>query len=318
MNTFDLAGKRVWVAGHRGMVGSALVRRLEREACEIVTATRQELDLRRQSDVEDWMRLTKPDAVFVASATVGGIKANMTRPAEFLYDNLILEANIIHGAHLTGVKKLMFLASSCIYPRAAPQPMNEDSILTGALEPTNEAYSVAKLAGIKMCEFYRRQYGCDFISALPTNLYGLNDNFDPDGSHVIPGLIVRTHEAKLRRPASLTIWGSGNPRREFLHVDDAADACVYIFERYSDAGPINIGTGSDVSVRELATMIAETVGYTGPIDYDRDKPDGMPVKRLDIARLTALGWQATIPLREGLVDTYDWFLSQAEIRGART
>jgi GDP-L-fucose synthase len=304
---YDLAGKRVWVAGHRGMVGSALVRRLEREGCEVLTAGREDADLTRQTETEAWMAESKPQAVFLAAATVGGIMANDTRPAEFIYDNLMIEANIIHAAWRCGVEKLLFLGSSCIYPKFAPQPMAEDALLTGELEPTNQWYAVAKIAGIKLCQAYRRQYGCDFISAMPTNLYGPNDNFDLASSHVLPALIAKAHAAKMSGASALEVWGTGKPRREFLHVDDAADACVFLMKHYSAEGHINVGTGSDIPIGELAALICEIVGYTGGIAYLADKPDGTPVKRLDVSALAKLGWSARIGLREGIGETWRWY-----------
>lgn len=307
---YDLAGKRVWVAGHRGMVGSALVRRLEREGCEILTASRADADLTRQSETEAWMAKAKPQAVFLAAATVGGILANDTRPAEFIYDNLMIEANIVHAAWRTGVEKLLFLGSSCIYPKFAPQPMAEDALLTGELEPTNQWYAVAKIAGIKLCQAYRRQYGCDFISAMPTNLYGPNDNFDLSSSHVLPALLAKADAAKLSGAAALEVWGTGKPRREFLHVDDAADACVFLMKHYSAEGHINVGTGSDIPISELAALICDTVGYEGGIVYLSDKPDGTPVKRLDVSTLGKLGWNARIGLREGIRETWRWYRAQ--------
>ena len=306
---YDLAGRRVWVAGHRGMVGSALVRRLEREGCEILTASRDDADLTRQAETEAWMAEARPQAVFLAAATVGGILANDTRPAEFIYDNLMIEANIIHAARQCGVEKLLFLGSSCIYPKFAPQPMAEDALLTGELEPTNQWYAVAKIAGIKLCQAYRRQYGCDFISAMPTNLYGPNDNFDLASSHVMPALIAKAHAAKISGASALEVWGTGKPRREFLHVDDAADACVFLMKHYSGEEHVNVGTGSDIPIGELAALVSEIVGFEGSIAYQSDKPDGTPVKRLDVSKLAALGWTAGIGLREGVARTYEWYLS---------
>lgn len=305
---FPLAGMRVFVAGHRGMVGSALVRRLERVGCEILTVSRQEIDLRRQAETERWMSWLRPDAIFVAAATVGGILANDTRPAEFLYDNLMIAANVIEESHRLGVKKLLFLGSSCIYPRMAEQPMREEALLTGQLEPTNEWYAVAKIAGLKLCAAHRRQHGCDFISAMPTNLYGPGDTYDLHASHVIPALLFKTHLAKMTRTAEVEVWGTGKPRREFLHVDDLADALVFLMERYSGEEHVNVGWGQDVSIAELAGLIAEVVGYTGGIRYAADKPDGAPRKLLDVSRLNAMGWRPRIELREGLADAYRWFL----------
>ena len=307
---FDLTGRRVWVAGHRGMVGSALVRRLAGEECDILIVGRAEVDLRRQTDVEAWMDDAKPAVVFLAAATVGGILANDTRPAEFMYDNLAIETNIIHAAWRTGVKKLLFLGSSCIYPRLAPQPMSEDALLTGSLEPTNQWYAVAKIAGIKLCQAYRRQYGVDFISAMPTNLFGPGDNFDLESSHVAAALLRKAHEAKRENADTLTIWGSGTPKREFLYVDDCADALVHLLAHYSGERHVNIGTGQDVTIRELAETIAGVVGYRGAFRYDTTKPDGTPRKLLDVSRLRELGWTATTTLRDGLAKTYDWYVSQ--------
>ena len=308
---FPLAGKRVFVAGHRGMVGSAVVRRLKSIDCEVLTVGHKELDLRRQDTTETWLAKAKPDAVFVAAATVGGILANDTRPAQFLYDNMMIEGNLIEGARQAGVKKLLFLGSSCIYPRLAPQPMREDMLLTGALEPTNQWYAIAKIAGLKLCAAYRRQYGCDFISVQPTNLYGPGDTYDLLASHVIPALIAKTHHAKLTATAEVEIWGTGKPRREFLHVDDLADALVFLMERYSDESHVNIGWGEDVSIAELAALVVDTVGFTGKLHYATDKPDGMPRKLLDVGMLNGFGWRPTIRLPEGLVHAYRWFVENA-------
>ncbi|MBP2303088.1 GDP-L-fucose synthase [Azospirillum picis] len=304
---FSLAGRRVWVAGHRGMVGSAVVRRLAGEGCTVLTAGRETLDLRRQSEVEAWMAAEKPDVVVVAAARVGGILANATRPAEFLYDNLAIETNIIHAAYRRDVAKLLFLGSSCIYPRLADQPISEDALLTGALEPTNEWYAIAKIAGIKLCQAYRQQYGCDFISAMPTNLYGPGDNFDLASSHVLPALLAKIDRAKHDRLDEVVLWGTGTPRREFLHVDDLADACVFLLQTYSGDVPLNVGTGTDVTIRELAELIAEVVGYRGRFVQDTSKPDGTPRKLLDVDRLAQLGWTARIDLRDGIKSTYDWY-----------
>jgi GDP-L-fucose synthase len=306
--TFPLQGRRIFVAGHRGMVGAALLRRLRREGCELLTAGRDILDLRRPEDVDRWFRANAPEAAFVAAATVGGILANDSRPAEFLYDNMMIAANVIEAARHHGVRKLMFLGSSCIYPRDAAQPMAEDALLTGPLEPTNQWYAVAKIAGLKLCAAYRRQYGCDFISAQPTNLYGPGDTYDLRASHVVPALIAKTHHAKLTRMKAVEIWGTGTPRREFLHVDDLADALVFLMERYSDESHVNIGWGEDVSIRALAEVIAEVVGFTGDFVYDTGKPDGTPRKLLDVSKLTAMGWRPRIPLKAGLMDAYRWFL----------
>ena len=308
---YPLRGRRVWVAGHRGMVGAALARRLAREDCEILTVDRAQADLRRQSEVEAWLAAAKPQAVVVAAATVGGILANDTRPGEFLYDNLAIEANVIHGARQGGVEKLLFLGSSCIYPRAAAQPMAEEALLTGPLEPTNQWYAVAKIAGLKLCQAYRRQYGCDFITAMPTNVYGPGDNFDPDSSHVVAALLRRAHEAKIAGADSLTVWGSGRPRREFLFVDDLADALVFLLQSYSAEAHVNVGTGKDLAISELAALVADVVGFEGRLAFDPSKPDGSPRKLLDVSRLAALGWSPSTGLRDGLAETYRWFVENA-------
>jgi len=308
---YPLRGKRIFVAGHRGMVGGALVRRLQKIDCEILTVPHKEVDLRRQAGTEAWLAANKPDTVFVAAATVGGILANDTRPAEFLYDNMMIEGNVIETARRIGVKKLLFLGSSCIYPRLAPQPMKEEHLLTGALEPTNQWYAIAKIAGLKLCAAYRRQYGSDFISAQPTNLYGPGDTFDLQASHVIPALLAKTHKAKVTDASEVEIWGTGKPRREFLHVDDLADALVFLMERYSDESHVNIGWGEDVSIAELAQLIAEIVGFHGRLRYATDKPDGMPRKLLDVSKLGGMGWRPQIGLREGLADAYGWFVQNA-------
>lgn len=304
---FPLAGRRVWVAGHRGMVGSAICRRLAAENCQVLTVPRRQVDLRRQAETEAWLAAERPDAVFLAAATVGGIQANDTRPAEFLYDNLAIEGNVIEASRRAGVKKLLFLGSSCIYPREAPQPMREDALLTGPLEPTNEWYAVAKIAGIELCRSYRRQYGCDFISAMPTNLYGPEDNFDLASSHVVPALIAKAHQAKVAGAAEMTVWGSGRPRREFLYVDDCADALVHLMKVYSEETHVNIGTGEDVTIDTLARTVCDVVGFRGAIRYDRTMPDGAPRKLLDVSRLAALGWTAPTPLRDGLARAYDFY-----------
>ncbi|WP_046865778.1 GDP-L-fucose synthase [Microvirga massiliensis] len=317
MGACDLRSKRVFVAGHRGMVGSALVRRLASEDCETVVADRTELDLRRQAEVEAWMAAFRPDAVFLAAATVGGILANDTRPAEFLYDNLMIETNVVEAARRTGVGKLMLLASSCIYPKFAPQPITEDALLTGELEPTNQWYAIAKIAGIKLCQAYRRQYGCDFISVMPTNLYGPNDNFDLTSSHVLPALLVKAHAARAHGAPALEVWGTGVPRREFLYVDDLADACVFVMKYYSGEGHINIGTGTDVTIRKLAELVCRIVGFEGELRFDTTKPDGTPRKLLDVSRLAALGWQAPTTLEDGIRRSYDWYLAhRGQVRGA--
>jgi GDP-L-fucose synthase len=307
-DVFSLDGLRVWVAGHRGMVGSAICRRLASENCEVVTVARRDVDLRRQAETEAWMAAARPDAVFLAAATVGGIQANATRPAEFVYDNLVIETNVIHAAKTLGVKKLLFLGSSCIYPKLAPQPIAEDALLTGPLEPTNQSYAIAKIAGIEMCQAYRRQHGCDFISAMPTNLYGPEVNFALESSHVAPALMVKAHRAKQGGAPEMTVWGSGKPRRELMHVDDLADALVHLMKVYSDGPHVNVGTGDDVSIDELARLICDVVGYQGALRYDTTKPDGTPRKLLDVRRLQSLGWAARTPLRAGLAQTYDYYL----------
>ncbi len=308
--SFDLAGKRVWIAGHRGMVGQALVRRLEREPCAVLTVGRDELDLTAQAPVFAWMEDARPDLVILAAAKVGGINANDIYPAQFLYENLAIEANIIEGARRAGVAKLVFLGSSCIYPKFAPQPMSEDALLTGPLEPTNEWYAVAKIAGIKLCEAYRRQYGLDFVAAMPTNLYGPGDNYDLANSHVVPALIRKAHEAKLAGAPTIEVWGSGTPLREMLHVDDLADAVIHVAKVYSADQHINVGSGEEVTIRALAELVAKVVGFEGEIVWNTDKPDGTPRKLMDSGRLAALGWQPRIGLEEGLRRTYAAFLSQ--------
>ncbi|MEY9182637.1 GDP-L-fucose synthase [Bradyrhizobium sp. USDA 326] len=306
---FDLKGKSVYVAGHRGMVGAALVRRLAQEDVRLLTAKRTEIDLTNQAQVFDWFARMRPQAVFVAAAKVGGISANDKLRAEFIYENIAIAANVIHAAHTSGAEKLMFLGSSCIYPKFAPQPLREDSILTGLLEPTNEPYAIAKIAGIKMAEAYRRQYGSDFISVMPSNLYGPGDNYHPEYSHVAAALIRRFHEAKVAGSKSVVVWGSGSPRREFLFVDDMADACIHLMKNYSNERPINIGTGSDITIAELARMIAGIVDYRGDIVFDPTRPDGTPRKLLDVSRLSTLGWQARTPLEAGMRRAYEAYLT---------
>lgn len=308
MTAYSLRGKRVWVAGHRGMVGSAIVRRLVREDCEVLTVARSEVDLKSQSAVAGWMERARPDAVFLAAAKVGGILANDTYPADFLYDNLMIEANIIESSFRVGVEKLLFLGSSCIYPKLAPQPIVEESLLTGSLEPTNEWYAIAKIAGIKLAQAYRRQHSRDFISAMPTNLYGPGDNFDLQTSHVLPALIRKAHQAKLNGDKSLVIWGTGTVRREFLHVDDCADACVRLMNVYSDAAHVNVGSGEDLTIRELAQIVCETVGFDGEIVNDLTKPDGTPRKLMSADKMRGLDWKPSVALRDGLAQTYRWFL----------
>jgi GDP-L-fucose synthase len=300
---------RVFVAGHRGLVGSAVVRRLEREGFSSVTAaTREQLDLRDQAAVNYWFRANRPEYVFLVAGTVGGILANSTRPAEFIYDNMMIHATVVHAAHLFPVKRLLYLGSSCIYPRGCPQPMKEEHLLSGYLEPTNEPYAVAKIAGIKLCQAYRKQYGCDFISAMPTNLYGPNDNFDLSSSHVLPALIRKFHDAKADGRSDVPIWGTGSPRREFLHVDDLADACVFLMRRYDAAEHINVGTGEDLTIRELAETVRDIVHPQARLVFDPTKPDGTPRKLLDVSRLHALGWRHHISLVQGIESSYRWFL----------
>ena len=301
---FELKGRSVYVAGHRGMVGSALVRRLAGEDVKLVTADRREVDLCNQAAVFDWFAKVRPQVVFLAAAKVGGIVANNTLRAEFIYDNIAIAANVIQAAHQNGAEKLMFLGSSCIYPKLAPQPLREDSVLTGPLEPTNEPYAIAKIAGIKMAEAYRSQYGSDFISVMPTNLYGPGDNYHPELSHVVAALIRRFHEAKVSGAKRVIVWGTGTPRREFLYVDDMADACVHLMKTYSGAGLINIGTGEDITIAEFARVVAEVVGYSGEISFDTSRPDGTPRKLLDVSRLAGLGWRATTSLEDGLKRAY--------------
>ena len=305
---FSLKGKRVWVAGHNGMVGSAIVRRLAREDCEVLTVGRDRVDLQDQAQTRAWVMEARPDAVFLAAAKVGGILANDTYPADYLYDNLMIEANVIEAAHRAEVSKLLFLGSSCIYPKLAPQPIDEDSLLTGPLEPTNAWYAIAKIAGIKLCQAYRRQHGRDFISAMPTNLYGPGDNFDLASSHVLPAFIRKAHEAKLRGDAEIVMWGTGTPRREFLHADDCADALVHLMQGYSDDGHVNVGSGSDVTIRALLELVCRVVGYAGRIVLDPTKPDGTPRKLMSADKLRALGWQPTIGLEDGVRATYRWFV----------
>lgn len=312
LRPYALEGKKVWVAGHRGMVGGAVVRRLADEGCEILTAGRDVLDLTRQIAVEEWVASHKPDAVIVAAAKVGGILANNSYPADFLYENLVIETNIVQASFRTGVEKLLFLGSSCIYPKLASQPMREDALLTGPLEPTNEWYAIAKIAGIKLCQAYRKQHGCNYISAMPTNLYGPGDNFHPSGSHVLPALMARLHEAKLEGREEVTIWGTGTPLREFLYVEDLADALVYLLKNYSGYDHVNVGTGQEISIRELAREVAGAVGYQGNFAFDRSKPDGTPRKLMDNGKLADLGWQAKTSLTDGLALTYRWFLEEAE------
>jgi GDP-L-fucose synthase len=306
---FPLSGKRVYVAGHLGMVGSALVRCLNRMECSVLTAPRTQVDLKNQLAVRAWFEAEQPEAVFLAAAKVGGILANSSYPADFLYDNLMIEANIIEAAHRTDVAKLMFLGSSCIYPKFAEQPITEDALLTSSLEPTNEWYAIAKIAGIKLVQAYRRQHGHDWISAMPTNLYGPGDNFDLKSSHVMPALIRKAHEAKVAKAPTIEIWGTGAPRREFLHVDDLAEACVFLMENWSDDEHINVGSGEDITILELTEAVAQAVGFQGDIIRDLSKPDGTPRKLMSATKLRNLGWGPRIRLEEGIASTYDWFLA---------
>ena len=301
---YPLAGKRVWVAGHNGMVGQAIVRRLQSENCELLKVARRDLDLCNQAAVDAWIKAEKPQTIVLAAAKVGGIVANNTLRAEFIYENLVIATNVIHAAHVHGVEKLLFLGSTCIYPRMSPQPMPEDALLTGPLEHTNEPYAIAKIAGIKMCEAYRQQYGSDFISVMPTNLYGPGDNYHPEHSHVVAALIRRFHEAKVSGAAEVAVWGTGTPRREFLYVDDAADASVFALKSYSGAGILNIGTGADIAIAEFARVAAEIIGFAGRIVFDTSRPDGTPRKLVDVKRMTALGWRATTELKPGLAAAY--------------
>lgn len=313
------SASRIFVAGHRGLVGSAIVRRLQQLGHDdVLTATRDQLDLCDQAAVNYWFRANRPEYVYLVAGTVGGIMANSTRPAEFIYDNMMIHATVVHSAHLFGVKKLLYLGSSCIYPRLASQPMKEEELLSGPLEPTNEAYAIAKIAGIKLCQSYRKQYGCDFISAMPTNLYGPNDNFDLTSSHVLPAMIRKFHDAKEEGRNEVTVWGTGKPRREFLHVDDLADACAFLMKSYGESMHINVGTGEDVTIAELAEMVRRVVHPSATITYDTSKPDGAPRKLLDVTRLHNLGWRHRMSLGEGIEHTYQWFLEhQASARARR-
>jgi len=311
---FDLSEKRIWVAGHRGMVGSALVRRLASEGSEIISAGRDIVDLTQQAEVETFLSDTKPDIIVLAAAKVGGILANDTYPAEFLYDNLIIEANVIHAAHQADVGRLLFLGSSCIYPKLADQPISEEALLSGPLEPTNEWYAIAKIAGIKLCQAYRKQYGRDYISAMPANLYGPGDNFNLNSSHVLPALIRKAHKAKINRNKAITIWGTGTPRREFLHVDDCADALVLLLKNYSEASHVNVGSGEDISILDLTRLVCKIVGFDGEIVNDLSKPDGTPRKLMSADKLRRLGWEPKIGLEEGIAKTYEWFLKNVLTR----
>ena len=308
--TYNLSGKKVWVAGHRGMVGSAVCRQLENEDCNIIKAGRDEVNLVNQAEINDWMNAAKPDAIVIAAAKVGGIQANNNFPVDFLYENLMIEANIIHAAHLNKVERMLFLGSSCIYPRLADQPIKENSLLTGALEPTNEWYALAKITGIKLIQAYRKQYGYDWISAMPTNLYGPGDNYDLDSSHVLPALLRKFHEAKISKSSEVTVWGSGKPLREFMHCDDLANALLFLLKNYSDYEHINVGSGVEVSIRELVEVIAEVVGYDAKIVWDKSKPDGTPRKLMDSSNLHNLGWKDHRSLFDGISHTYEHWLSE--------
>ncbi len=304
---------KIFVAGHRGLVGSALMRRLARGGhTHVLTARRDQLDLRDQAAVNSWFRANRPGYVFLVAGTVGGILANSTRPAEFIYDNMMIHATVVHAAHLFGVKKLLYLGSSCLYPREAPQPLAEDALLSGRLEPTNEPYAIAKIAGIKLCEAYRRQYGCNFVSAMPTNLYGPHDNFELESAHVLPALIRKCHDAKIQGRSEVSVWGTGRPKREFMHVDDLADACLFLMLRFERQSHINVGIGVDVTIRELAEMVRDVVSPRVKLSFDRSKPDGTPRKLLDVRQLTGLGWRHRIPLRQGITETYEWFLTHQD------
>ena len=313
-NLFDLTGRRVFVAGHRGMVGSAIVRRLASIDCAVLTADHQEVDLLRQQETEQFLISNKPDVLIVAAAKVGGIHANSVYPAEFIYENLAIATNLIHGAFRANVRKLLFLGSSCIYPKLAHQPIAEEELLTGPLEPTNQWYAIAKIAGIKLCQAYRHEYGVDYISVMPTNVYGPGDNYHPENGHVIAGLIRRVHEARQSGSRTVTVWGTGTPRREFIFVDDLADACIFVLEKYSGESHLNVGTGSDVTVADLARLIADVLGYDGKLAFDLSRPDGTPRKLLDVSRLRALGFTARMPLRTGIERSYADFLERAAAR----
>lgn len=306
--TYSLEGKSIWVTGPRGMVGQAIVRRLATEGCEILTADRKTVDQRRQNETEQWLEDNKPDAIVMSAAKVGGIQANNSYPADFIYDNLAIELNVIEGARKVGVEKLLMLGSSCIYPRVAPQPLQESSLLSGPLEPTNEWYAIAKIAGIKLCHAYRKQYGCNFIAAMPTNLYGTGDNFNLESSHVVPALMRKIHEAKEKNDKSVPIWGTGLPLREFMHVDDCADALIHLLKNYSGDEHVNVGTGTDVSIADLAQILADVIGFEGSFDFDSSKPDGTPRKLMDVSSLNRLGWNSRIELKEGLKSTYEWYV----------
>ena len=316
---YNIENRKIWIAGHKGMVGNALVRRLENENVTLLTATREECDLTQKEKVDSWLNENKPDAIILAAAKVGGIHANNTYPADFLFENLSIQNNVIHGAYTNNVKKLLFLGSSCIYPKQAPQPLKEEYLLTGSLEPTNEAYALAKLSGIKLCQSYRKQYDCDFISCIPTNLYGVGDNYSGDNAHLPAALIESLHNAKINNEPEITIWGSGKPLREFLDVDELADACIFLLQNYSGLEPINIGSGKELSVNDFAKLVAEIIGYEGAIKNDSSKPDGTPRKRLELAKMNGLGWRAKTNLKEGLKKAYiDYLENNGGQTGIRT
>ncbi|NQZ13902.1 MAG: GDP-L-fucose synthase [Alphaproteobacteria bacterium] len=303
-----MEGKRIWIAGETGMVGQACLRRLENENCEIISAPHRVLDLTNQADTYQWIADNKPDIIVMAAGKVGGIGANAAEPAAFLHENLVMAQNVIHGAHLANVDRLLYLGSSCIYPKEAQQPIKEEALLSGPLEPTNEGYALAKIAGIKLCQFYSKQYERSYIAAMPTNLYGIYDHFDPEKSHVIPALLLKIHQAKISNAPEVKLWGTGEPLREFLNVDDCADGIIHLLQNYNDEGIVNIGSQDEVSITELASMIADIVGYKGVIDFDSSKPDGTMRKKLDLSKMNALGWQAEMPLKHGLEEAYQWFL----------
>lgn len=306
---FDVTGKRIFVSGHSGLVGSSIVRKLETLSCEILTAAHADLDLRRQTDTEDWFKAHRPNAVIVAAAHVGGIDANKTYPAKFLYDNAAIAMNVIEAARSVQVKKLLYLSAACTYPRMAEQPIHEDALMTGTLEPTNEWYAIAKITGMKLCEAYNREYGCNFISAQPSSLYGPGDNFDPNEGHVVAGMITKFHQAKIDDAPCVGLWGTGTPIREFMYIDDGADALVHILGHYTDPQPINVGMGTGTTIKDLAETISDVVGYSGQLDWDTDRPDGMPKRMLDSGKLTALGWKPPTSLRDGLAKTYEWYVA---------
>jgi GDP-L-fucose synthase len=318
MSSFDLTRQRVWVAGHRGMAGSAIVRRLARESCDTVTVTRSELDLLSQADVNAWMADAKIDVVFLAAATVGGIMANAEHPAKFLYENVVIATNVIHAAWRTRVKKLLFLGSSCIYPRLAQQPIHEEALLTGALEPTNEWYAIAKITGIKLCQAFRREHGCDFVSVMPTNLYGPGDRYDAQSGHVVAALIMKIHAAKIANSRTVELWGTGTPKREFLFSEDLADACIFVMKNYSGEQFLNVGTGHDLTILELAQSIAKIIGWAGTFTFDTSKPDGTPRKVMDVSRLRTLGWCASIDFETGMKEAYKWYVANVAESSALT